>query len=575
MCTMCVCTTIYNKKETASTTFLKNCSKRNNYIMNTYDYIIVGAGAAGTVIASRLTTELIQNKEIPLNILLIEAGNENRTKDMDENMAAQNPMKLWGDKTLTFNDCVVARSTCQPPRSYPVGKCVGGGSAINGMGAIRGHPEDFKEWQTLTLDEAWNWKNMLNAYKRIECDPLCNNDNHDTKNEIHGNNKNRIPIHRIDVEDWGPVAKAMKIGSEETLGFKFNFDLNSPDSTGVSPFPMNMKKDEKGNLIRVSTNDAYLDPIRNDTTLRNKLTVQPNTLVNRIVFNDDNNRAIGVEVIRKKNNDNNNNNNIGSDDDETTTIILYATNEIILTSGALYSPAILQRSGVGPKDILNKFNIPVIKECNIGKGLQDHPVINGKIILKDFYDVSKRHANALSRFTSNIGGTCFNDLYFVSVEQGNDPRAQQKEEKEDGDNIDDNFPVGYIDVMLMKCNSRGSVEIQSTDPNISPNVNENMLDDELDKARMRYGIRKLVELFRSPAIETIARKSTPSPLSTDENDKANESMIELGRGNDGFGLTLLEVENMSDVELDEWMVQTLSDGIHICSSCMFYFYLYI
>ena len=112
-------------------------------------------------------------------------------------------------------------------------------------------------------------------------------------------------------------------------------------------------------------------------------------MVNRIVFNDDNNRAIGVEVIRKKNNDNNNNNNIGSDDDETTTIILYATNEIILTSGALYSPAILQRSGVGPKDILNKFNIPVIKECNIGKGLQDHPVINGKIILKDFYDVSK------------------------------------------------------------------------------------------------------------------------------------------------------------------------------------------
>ena len=124
MCTMCVCTTIYNKKETASTTFFKNCSTRNNYIMNTYDYIIVGAGAAGTVIASRLTTEL--NKEIPLNILLIEAGNENRTKDMDENMAAQNPMKLWGDKTLTFNDCVVARSTCQPPRSYPVGICVGG-----------------------------------------------------------------------------------------------------------------------------------------------------------------------------------------------------------------------------------------------------------------------------------------------------------------------------------------------------------------------------------------------------------------------------------------------------------------
>jgi choline dehydrogenase-like flavoprotein len=98
-----------------------------------YDYIIVGAGAAGTVIAARLTTELKNVDEKPVNILLVEAGKENRSKDMDKTMAAPNPMELWGDKSLTFNDCMVARSAQQPSRAYPVGRCIGGGSAINGM----------------------------------------------------------------------------------------------------------------------------------------------------------------------------------------------------------------------------------------------------------------------------------------------------------------------------------------------------------------------------------------------------------------------------------------------------------
>ena len=516
-----------------------------------YDYIIVGAGAAGTVIASRLTTDMQQ--EAPLHILLLECGKDNRTKDMDKDMAAPNPMKLWGDQSLTFNDCVVARSAEQPPRSYPVGKCVGGGSAINGMGAIRGHPDDFKEWATLTSDKAWDWEHMLGAYKRIECDPL-----HTSDNQVHGNNPNRIPIHRIDVQDWGPVAKAMKLGSEETFGFPFHYDLNHPEATGVSPFPMNMKTDGQGQLIRVGTNDAYLDPVRcNSDALRNTLTVRTNTLVNRIVFAMDEKsgkkRAIGVEVIGNQGKDTGEKTGEGKNE-EGSTIILYATHEIVLTAGALNSPAILQRSGVGPAEVLNKHDIPVVQECAVGKGLQDHPAINGKIILKDSYEVSKRHANALSRFTSNVGGECLNDLYFVSVEQGNDPRAKTKEAEEVEE--EEAFPVGYIDVMLMHCKSRGSVHIQSKDPHKCPVVNENMLSDVLDKARMRHGVHQLVALLRSPAVEAIARVSS-----------SGEPMIELGRGTDGHGRTMDEVERMTDAELDAWMVKTLSDGIHICSSC--------
>ena len=182
--------------------------------------------------------------------------------------------------------------------------------------------------------------------------------------------------------------------------------------------------------------------------------------------------------------------------------------------------------------------------------------------MKNSYDVSKRHANALSRFTSKIGGECFNDLYFVSVEQGNDPRAQVNEDNKT------NYPVGFIDVMLMKCNSRGSVEIKSLDPSISPDVNENMLDDELDRKRMRYGVRKLVELFQSSAIENIVG-ATSTVTDGDGKSRKEGLMIELGRGNDGLGLTIEQVLSMNDNALDEWMVKTLSDGIHICSSCKF------
>ena len=105
----------------------------------------------------------------------LEVGSDNRTKDMSVDMAAQNPMKLWGDNTLTFDDCLVARSSKQAARPYPVGKVVGGGSAINGMGAIRGHPDDFdQEWAKITSDDSWGWKNMLGAYKKLEYDPLYN-----------------------------------------------------------------------------------------------------------------------------------------------------------------------------------------------------------------------------------------------------------------------------------------------------------------------------------------------------------------------------------------------------------------
>ena len=496
---------------------------------NVYDYVVVGAGACGTVIASKLARALPTKQ-----ILLLEAGKENRTKNMSDAMRRPNPMALWGDPTITFDDLNVKRSTCSAARSYPVGKIVGGGSAINGMGAIRGHPDDFKEWEiAYGCGEDWGWERVLNAYKAMETDPLSS-DRHD----IHGN-AGPLPIHRIPYEAWGPVSKCMRdaLCLGENAAMIWSYDLNDPESTGVSPFPMNMELQEDGTLRRVSTNDGYLDPAREAC---GNMTVLPNSLVDKVIFNSETSRATGVQLH-----------------DGTR---YFAAVEVVLCAGALYSPSILQRSGVGPKALLDKFNIPVIKDCGVGVGLQDHPVINGKMILKtndqvmDEVDGSARHANALARFTSNIGGFELNDLYFVSVEQGNDPRAQVQADKDEANSLQ--TPVGYIDVMLMKCKSRGSVELGSTDPTVSPIVNENMLSDPLDLARMRFGVRKLIELFQSPRMEELVAA----------NDSTGKLMIELGRANDGLSLPLDEVSNMTDEELNRWMQQTLSDGIHVSCS---------
>ena len=131
---------------------------------------------------------------------------------MIDAMKKQNPMQLWADPNITFNDCNAARSTSQSARAYPVGRIVGGGSAINGMGAIRGHPDDFLEWEETFMVKGWGWETMLKAFKDLESDPMAAE-----RPDIHGAD-GPIPIYRSKCETWGPVAATMKKGCMETLG---------------------------------------------------------------------------------------------------------------------------------------------------------------------------------------------------------------------------------------------------------------------------------------------------------------------------------------------------------------------
>ena len=329
----------------------------------------------------------------------------------------------------------------------------------------------------------------------------------------------------------------MKTAAMDDLGFVWSPDLNTRQSTGVSPFPLNW--DPKSHT-RCSVNEAYLEPCRDS------ITVVPHVTIRRTLFDitGKQRRVIGVEANLTQSGE---------------VKCWFALREVILCAGAIFTPAILQRSGIGPQALLESLGIKCILDLPVGLTLQDHPVINGCIPLKKpAAAAGERHANALARFTS---GEDFNDLYFVSVDACNDPRLSTSSSNTSGEEGSEGSveinkidpPLGFVDVMLMKCASRGTVKIKSTNPIDPPEISLGMLQDPKDLQRMRYGTRKLATLLTSQSFDCIANESTGFKRC-------------LGRRGDGAPKTPDEILSMTDHELNIWMRENASDGIHVSCS---------
>ena len=191
-------------------------------------------------------------------------------------------MALWGDAQWTWPTLKVARTRKQDARSYPAGKCVGGGSSVNGMGWIRAQAGDFDDWAgEKHMCAGWGWEErMRGIHERIETDPL------------HANSCGPIVVSRTDPEsEWGSVSRTMKTAAMDDLGFGWCPDLNCVGSTGVSPFPLNWNPETQR---RSSVNEEYLERIRSGG--KGNLTVISNTAVRRIVLDEISNRWCVVEA---------------------------------------------------------------------------------------------------------------------------------------------------------------------------------------------------------------------------------------------------------------------------------------
>jgi choline dehydrogenase-like flavoprotein len=415
-----------------------------------YDVIVVGGGSAGAAVAARLSEDSSRR------VLLLEAGLDWRAADAPWEITTPNPIPIIHRREFQekwqWPNLHSRRVAGQPQRFYWRGKGLGGSSMMNGQIAIRGVAEAFDEWALLGCT-GWSAKQVMPLFSDIEDDFEFGD------RPGHGRG-GPLPVYRAPLETWGPIDRGLR-DAALACGYTWCDDVNGPDGEGVACYPINSR-----DLRRISTNEAYLEPARG----RANLEIRGRALVDRVVIKDC--RATGIIVHIE-----------GHGTQE------IAAREIVLCAGAIHSPAILMRSGVGPADALRAMQIAVERDLPVGKHFFDHPLFRATIQLREDVrptDRDSRHTNCCVTYSSGLAGGGKRDMILIAFNHR-------------GIGV-----PGAIGAGLYNAYSRGTLKLASTDPSIDPEVEENMLADPRDMLRMIDAVKRLAALTTQPALAGIA-----------------------------------------------------------------------
>ncbi|HET9170526.1 MAG TPA: GMC family oxidoreductase N-terminal domain-containing protein [Actinospica sp.] len=424
--------------------------------MTVYTDIVIGAGSTGAVIAARLAEGAPDRR-----ILLIEAGPDYPDAD---SLPADLRNGLY-PAFLSHNWGLKAEAVPGREIDLTRGKVVGGTSAINTSLAVRPGPVEFEEW-TERGNTGWTWEEVLPYFNRVEDDLDYGQDS--ARPEAYHGSGGPIPVWRWRDEQLPPLQRAM-FDACVGLGFPETSDHNAPGSTGVGPLGQNLVDG-----VRISTALAYLQPVRK---LEN-LEIRPDTLIESIVVEDG--RAVGVRVFAGE----------GEEPE------LISAERVTLCAGAVGSPAILQRSGIGPAGHLRALGVPVVADLPaVGRNLRDHPTCLIALAPRPgVYDESLPVTQVLLQTTAPDSAE-FNDMqYYLFNHVDLTGFAPQLREAIGTDH------VFMISVGVERPHSRGSVLIRSRDPREQPDIAFHYLEHPEDLRRMREGMRIGLNIARTPQL---------------------------------------------------------------------------